>query len=158
MGPVIIDLPDTARCEVKEVEGATVVYAAMNASLSSYPDATYQWSITGGQIVGSGSQGTVQVRMPPAGTSFTVAVEITLSGVCLYHAERTVLVKTRAQAAHIQLWCEIVSSVTQINSGLLAQATGPEGGTPPDPETLAKIEKALDRALIAVRKLKRHSN
>lgn len=155
IGPVLIDLP-AARCEVKEVEGATLIYSAKNPSLASHPEALYHWSVTGGEIIGSGSSGTVQVRLPAAHTSFTLAVDITLSGVCLYHAERDIVVKTRAQAAHMQLWCEIVDTITQINSGLQALADGPEPGSPPDPETLAKLEKKLDRALIDVRKLRHH--
>ncbi len=111
----------------------------------------------GGEIIGSGSQGTVQVRMPAARTSFTVAVNITLSGVYRYHAECEVRVKTPTQAARMQLWCEVVSTVTQISSGLEALPPGPEPGTPPDPETLAKLEKALDRTLTAVRQLRHHS-
>jgi hypothetical protein len=161
LGKVSIGLPEAAVCQFKEIEGANVSYAAVNPAVSNYPDAAYNWTTTGGQIVGSSSQSTVQVIMPAAHTTFTIAVDITIFGACQYHAERTVFVRTPSEAYRQELWCQIRLAVGQLAGSfeeMAVESDSGSGGQPgiPDRATLERIQKIVDGTANALRRLRDH--
>jgi hypothetical protein len=143
---------------VKEIGGASVSYAVANQALANIPDASYTWTTTGGQIVGSNSASTLQLIMPPAGTAFKVSVDITISGLCHYHADRAVTSKTPGEASRDQLWCEIRTLAASMGTfkqiGNPALAGSGNVASPVDPVLLERLQKVVDRLSRAIAELR----
>lgn len=160
IGTVTIGLPEAAVCQILETEGATVLYSVTNSALANAPDATYNWTTTGGQISGSDSQSTVQVIMPAAGTTFTVSVNVILSGTCRYYGERSVTSKTLEYAELEKIWCEIQVVAGHMGEAFALAASGsPRSGKiyskPPNAATLERLQKTVDRFSSRLSELRR---
>ena len=99
----------TRACAVDEVEGGTVEYRLADGPLATEPDLNYAWSTSAGDgsvVAGSGGARFQVANLPPAGTSVTVAADITTRSGCVYHAERTLVTLSAAQALGREKLCE----------------------------------------------------
>lgn len=159
IGDVKVAVQGAKPCDVLEIQGAAVTYAAVNSELSNLPNVQYQWSATAGHIVSPTNQNTVEIRdLPPAGTTMTVAVDISAEtgGACKYHGKRTFTTMTQAEANRQRIWCEIRLTVDALVNRYFASArVAPPGTQPgvPDPAALHDIEKALARLTELAHKL-----
>jgi hypothetical protein len=160
IGAVTIGLPEAAVCQVMETEGAAVVYSVTNSALANFPDATYNWTTTGGRISGSDSQSTVQVIVPAAGTTFMVSVSIVISGTCRYYGERRATSRTLEEAELEKIWCEIQVVAGHMGDAFAVAASGPpfsgKGYSKlPNAAALERLKKAVDRLSSGLRELRR---
>jgi hypothetical protein len=68
---------------VRLVEGATVSFQAWVTGLPEGLDASYEWSITGAQVVGPLNTWTVTMVLPSPPTAVTVSVTATVGGIAV---------------------------------------------------------------------------
>jgi hypothetical protein len=162
IGGVAVQVQGARICEVKEIEGASVIYRVVAPGSMNLPGIHYRWTTTGGRIAGSNSLSTVEViALPSAGTPVTVAVDVTTVTGCRYHGERPFITKSRAEATRLQLWCELRQSVVASVNKYLAPARvsqPPQGSQPepPDRATLDELHQALARIQELLNALRHH--